>query len=45
MVQNNSFAISREFTDTVLGNFNKFYEQVLYKGIDKKDAIGLRVRP
>ena len=44
MVQNNSFAISREFTDAVLGNFNKFYEQVLYKDENNKDAVGLRIR-
>ena len=44
MVQNNSFAISREFTDTVLGNFNKFYEQVLYKDEKGKDAVGYRIR-
>ena len=44
MVQNNSFAISREFTDTVLGGFNKFYEQVLYKGENGKDSVGYKVR-
>lgn len=45
MVQNNSFAISREFTDTVLGEFNKFYEQVRYKHPETgKDTFGLHVR-
>lgn len=44
MVQNNSFAISREFTDTVLGGFNKFYEQTLYKDEAGKDAVGYKVR-
>ena len=44
MVQNNSFAISREFTDTVLGGFNKFYKQTIYKdGESGKDAIGYKV--
>lgn len=45
MIQNNSFAISRDFTDTVLGGFNKFYEQTIYKDEESgKDAIGYKVR-
>ena len=46
MVQNNSYAISREFTDTVLGEFNKFYERFRYKHpVTGKDTFGLRIRP
>jgi hypothetical protein len=36
MVQNNSYAISREFTETVLGGFNKFYNPVQIKDGDKE---------
>lgn len=44
MVQNNSYAISREFTDTVLGGFNKFYEIVPYKNGKGEKVFGIKVR-
>jgi hypothetical protein len=45
MVQNNSYAISREFTETVLGGFNKFFEPVSIKDPKTKEetrAVKLR---
>lgn len=44
MVQDNSYAISREFTDTILGGFNKFYEQVEYKNGNGSKSFGIKVR-
>lgn len=44
MVQNNSFAISREFTDTVLGGFNKFYEQVEYEDESGEKSLAIKRR-
>ena len=43
MVLNNSYAISRNFTDTVLGGFNKFYEQVSRKE-NGREITGVKVR-
>ena len=39
MVQNNSYAISREFTETVLGGFNKFYKPDTIKDDGKEIRI------
>jgi hypothetical protein len=45
MVQNNSFAISREFTDTVLGGLNRFYEPITIKDNETgKDISCIKVR-
>lgn len=44
MEQDNSFAIKREFTDTVLGGFNDFFREVPYK-YKGKEFFGLQVPP
>jgi hypothetical protein len=45
MLQNNSYAISREFRDNVLGGFNRFYKPSLYKDEDKNDVLCIEVNP
>lgn len=44
MVQNNSFAICREFSSTVFGNFNKFYQQVSFVDEEGNETWGIEVR-
>lgn len=44
MVSNNSFAISREFTDTVLGGFNRFYEQTEYTDASGEKSLAIKKR-
>lgn len=45
MIQNNSFAICREFSSTVFGNFNKFYQQVSFIDEEGNETWGIEVRP
>ena len=44
MVKNNSYAISRDFTDIVFGSFNKFFRQKAFKDDDGKETWGIEVR-
>jgi len=43
ILQNNSYAISRQFRDDVLGGFNRFYKAFLLKDEDKNDILCLQV--
>ena len=44
MVQNNSFALCREFSSTVFGNFNKFYQQIPFIDESGNKTWGISVR-